>query len=88
MPTVSPVQHKNWPMDRPDFAEVAGTSQLACTQQTHCGMHVSIFSHTRMTMQAGSLVYVRVGSGRYSFGRGYMRTYQSFPAVLKWLRAS
>ena len=42
----------------------AGASRLACTQQTHCGMHTSIFSHTQMTTQAGSLVYVRVESGR------------------------
>jgi hypothetical protein len=25
---------------------VAGSSRLACTQQTRCGMHSSIFSHT------------------------------------------
>ena len=40
------------------------TARLACTQQTHCGMHASIFSHTQMTTRAGSLVYVRVESGR------------------------
>ena len=42
----------------------AGASRLACTQQTHCGMHTLIFSHTQMTTRAGSLVYVRVESGR------------------------
>ena len=46
------------------FRRGAGASWLACTQQTHCGMHVSIFSHTQMTTRAGSLVYVRVKSGR------------------------
>ena len=46
------------------FRRVAGASQLVCTQQTHCGMHTSIFSHTQMTTQAGSRVYVRVESGR------------------------
>ena len=45
------------------FRRVAGASRLACTQQTHCGMHTSIFSHTQMTTRAGSLVYVRVESG-------------------------
>ena len=34
-------------------------------QRTHCGMLASIFSHTWRTKGAGSLVYVRVGSGRF-----------------------
>jgi hypothetical protein len=46
------------------FRRGAGASRLACTQQTHCGMHTSFFSHTQMTTRAGSLVYVRVESGR------------------------
>ena len=29
--------------------------QLACMQQTHCGLHASIFLHTQMTTRAGSL---------------------------------
>ena len=37
--------------------------RLACTLQTHCGMHAAIFSHTWITTQVGSLVHVRVGSG-------------------------
>ena len=45
------------------FCCIAGPSQLACTQQTHCDMHASIFSHTQMTTRADSLVYVRVESG-------------------------
>ena len=61
-------------MNWPDFAGVAGTLRLACTQQTHCGMQASIFLHTRMTTRAGSLVYVRVESGRYTSKRGYQRT--------------
>ena len=43
---------------------VAGAFWLACTQQTHCGMHASIFLPTQMITRAGSLVYVRVESGR------------------------
>ena len=62
-PIGSPVTHENWPMNWPQFRRVAGASRLACTQQTHCGMHTSIFSHTQMTTRAGSLVYVRVESG-------------------------
>ena len=46
------------------FRRVAGASRLACTQQTHCGMRTSIFSHTQMTTPSRSLVYVRVTSGR------------------------
>ena len=46
------------------FRRVAGASRLACTQQTHCGMHTSIFSPTQDTTRAGSLDYVRVESGR------------------------
>ena len=42
----------------------AGAFWLACTQQTHCGMHASIFLHTQIITRAGSLVYVRVESGR------------------------
>ena len=34
------------------------TFRLICRQQTLCGMHASIFLHTRMTTRAGSLVYV------------------------------
>ena len=47
-----------------------GAFELACIQQTvtHCGMHASIFSHTWTTRGAGSLVYVRVGSGRFLAG--------------------
>ena len=37
-------------------------------QQTHCGMHASIFSHIWTTRGAGTLVYVRVGSGRFLAG--------------------
>ena len=37
-------------------------------QQTHCGMHASIFSHIWTTRGAGSLVYVRVESGRFLAG--------------------
>ena len=54
--------YENWPMKWPRFRRVTGPSRLACTQQTHCGIHASIFSHTRMTTRAGSLVYVRVES--------------------------
>ena len=46
------------------FRRVVGASRLACTQQTHCGMHTSIFSPTQDTTRAGSLDYVRVESGR------------------------
>ena len=70
------------------FRRVAGSAWLACTQQTHCGMHASIFSHTRMTTRAGSLVYVRVESGRVRAREENMRIYRSFPAVLKWLWTS
>ena len=70
------------------FRRVAGASPLACTQQTHCGMRASIFSHTRTTMRAGSLVYVRVESGHKRASEENMRINQLFPAVLKWLRSS
>ena len=67
----SPVTQENWRTDlwieriSPalfNFASTirqhysAGQLVLACTQQTHCGMHASIFLHTRMTTWAGSLV--------------------------------
>ena len=48
------------------FRRVAGGSHLACTQQTHCGMHASIFSHTQTTTRAGSLGHARVESGRWN----------------------
>ena len=35
------------------FRRVAGSARLACTQQTHCGMHASVFSHTQTTTRAG-----------------------------------
>ena len=50
-PIGSPVTHENLPTNCPNFA---ASSRLACTQQTHCGMHTSIFSHTQMTTRAGS----------------------------------
>ena len=60
MPIGSYMTYENWPMNWPDFA---ASSRLACTQQTHCGMHAAIFSHTQMITQAGSLVYVQAESG-------------------------
>ena len=60
------------------FRRVAGSARLACTQQTDCGMHASIFSHTRTTTRAGSLVYVRVESGRDRAREENMQTYRSF----------
>ena len=68
----------------PDSAASPRPSRLACTQQTHCGMHASIISHTQMIMRAGSLVYVRVESGHDRAGEENMRIYRSLPAVLKW----
>ena len=42
------------------FRYVAGFAGLTRTQQTHCDMQASVFSHTRTTTRAGSLVHVRV----------------------------
>ena len=39
--------HENSPTNTPYFATIAGAFWLACTQQTHCGMHASIFSHSQ-----------------------------------------
>ena len=59
-PIGSPVTHVNWPMKWPDFA--ASPAHLGWPARSR-HMHASIFSHTRMTTRAGSLVYVRVKSG-------------------------
>ena len=63
-PIGSPVTHENLPTNWPNFAASPALLGWPATQQTHCGMHTSIFSHTQMTTRAGSLVYVRVESGR------------------------
>ena len=64
MPIVSPVTHMNWPMNWSEFTCVACASRLACTRQTHFGVHASLLSHTQTTTRDGSLVYVQVESGR------------------------
>ena len=65
--------HENWPLNWPNFAAwpllpgwpAHSRHTVACMHRfSHIGMHASIFSHTRTTTWAGSLVYVRVESGR------------------------
>ena len=51
------------------FRRIADACWSACTQQTHCGMHASIFSHIQMTTRAGSLVHVRVESSHDQPGK-------------------
>ena len=58
------LSHRELTFELTRFRRVAGAARLACTQQTHCGMHASIFSHTQTTTRAGSLVYAQVESGR------------------------
>ena len=54
------------------FHRVAGKSRLACTQQTHCGMHASISSHIPPSRQSG-LCPSRERS--LASRQGYKRTY-------------
>ena len=54
------------------FCRVARASRLTCTQQTHCGMHASIFSHTQMITRVGILLYVRLESGDDRPGEEHM----------------
>ena len=81
----SPVTHENWPMNWTDFITTLALFWLACTQQTHCGMHALIFLHTQIITRAGNLVYVRVESGHKWASEDISGLYRSFPAVFKWL---
>ena len=67
------------------FRRDSGAIRLACTQQTRCGMHASIFLHTQMITRAGSLVYVQIKSGHKRGSEDISGLYRSFPAVFKWL---
>ena len=71
------------------FRRVAGASRLACTQQTHCGMHASIFSHTRMTTRANNSGLCPSGERSRSSTRGKNADLPIISrAVLKWPRSS
>ena len=67
-PIGSPVTHENWLINWPDFATSPARLGWSARNRHNGGMHASIFSHTQTTTRAGSLVYVRVGSGSYRAG--------------------
>ena len=67
-PIESNLTHENSPRNSPNFAvSPALFGWPAHSRHTMACMH-RLFLHTQMTTQASSLVYVRVGSGRYQAG--------------------
>ena len=75
-PIGSPVTHVNWPINWPDFAALPARLGWPARSRHTVACLLHRFSHL--------LRWERLRSSR----RGYMRTYQTFPALLKLLRTS